>query len=358
MIELRGLAKSFGSVRALAGIDLSVRVGERLVLLGASGCGKTTLLRLIAGLEVPDAGTISIDDIEMAAVPAHRRPVNMMFQSYALFPHMTVAGNIAFGLRPDGLARAEIAARVAEMLALVRLEGLAERKPHQLSGGQKSRVALARALAKRPKALLLDEPLAALDKKLREELRADLVAVQRRLGIAFVMVTHDQDEALAIADRIAVMDAGRIVQEGAPSAVYDRPRSRFVAEFLGLANLFAGRVIAREQGYATVRTVEAGDIVAAADGAISIGAAVWVAVRPERIALDPAIMPAPRNPRRGIVRAVAFLGNGRLLDVELAGGARIRVAVQNAADPARSIPAIGTEIVLAWCADASVVLDE
>ena len=230
-LRIEGVSKSFGSVTAVDDVSLDIARGEFFALLGPSGCGKTTLLRMLAGFETPSAGALLLDGVDLAALPPYRRPVNMMFQSYALFPHMSVAGNVAFGLRQDRVPRAEIAARVADALALVELSPLARRKPHQLSGGQRQRVALARSLVKRPKLLLLDEPLAALDKKLREQTQFELMAIQQRVGITFVIVTHDQDEAMTVADRIAVMEEGRIAQVDTPSAIYEAPRSRYVAEF-------------------------------------------------------------------------------------------------------------------------------
>jgi putrescine transport system ATP-binding protein len=244
LLEIDAVSKSFGPVAAVDGVSLSVGEGELFALLGPSGCGKTTLLRLVAGFELPDSGRILIDGSDMTQVPPYRRPVNMMFQSYALFPHLDVAGNIAFGLKQEGMERRRREARVAEMLALVQMADYARRRPHELSGGQKQRVALARALAKMPKLLLLDEPLAALDRKLREETRLELTRIQERVGTSFVFVTHDQEEALGLASRIAVMERGRIAQIGAAAEIYERPASRFVAGFVGAVNLFEGRLVA------------------------------------------------------------------------------------------------------------------
>src|SRR5258708_12033619 len=249
LMGIGGVSKALGGVAAVADVSLDIGAGEFFALLGASGCGETPLLRLIAGLETPERGRIVSEGTAMAAVPPWRRPVNTVFQSYALFPHMTVAGNIAFGLKQDGLPAREIRARVQEMLDLVQLGDQAGRKPHQLSGGQRQRVALARSLAKRPKALLLDEPLAALDRKLRDQMQLALAALPRRLGIAFIFVTHNPAQPMALASRIALMRDGRIEQIGSPRAVYEAPASRFVADFLGRANVLAGRAAGRDGAF-------------------------------------------------------------------------------------------------------------
>src|SRR5438034_5750416 len=246
LLRIEGVGKKFGSFRAVDRLSLDVRAGEFFALLGPSGCGKTTLLRMLAGFETPDEGRILLDGRDIAQVLPHERPVNMMFQNYALFPHLSVRDNIAFGLKRAGMARADIATRVAEMVALVRLEGLEKRKPDQLSGGQKQRVALARSLARRPQILLLDEPLAALDKKLREGTQLELMELQRRLGMTFIIVTHDQEEAMTVASRIGVMDTGRLDQVATPRELYETPASRWIAEFIGAVNLFEGQVEARE----------------------------------------------------------------------------------------------------------------
>src|ERR1700731_3097588 len=244
LLEIAGASKRFGATTAVDDVSLSVERGAFYALLGPSGCGKTTLLRMIAGFEILDSGRIVIDGTDVSRLPPYARQVNMMFQSYALFPHMNVAGNIAFGLRQERMDRRRIAARVAEMLALVRMSGYEWRRPHELSGGQRQRVALARALAKMPKLLLLDEPLAALDRKLRAETRLELIGIQERVGITFLVVTHDQEEALGMASRVAVMNRGRLVQTGTPAEIYERPGSRFVADFVGEVNLFDGELTA------------------------------------------------------------------------------------------------------------------
>jgi spermidine/putrescine transport system ATP-binding protein len=274
-VVLQGLRKAFGDVAAVRDVSLEVRGGEFLTLLGPSGCGKTTLLRMIAGFESPDAGRILISGRDVTALPAYERPVNTVFQQYALFPHRTVAGNVAFGLEMQRRARGEIAERVEKALEMVRLGGLGDRRPSQLSGGQQQRVALARAVVLEPDVLLLDEPMAALDLKLRQEMRVEVKNLQERLGITFVFVTHDQEEALVMSDRIAVMNRGRVEQVGPPEALYDRPRTRFVADFLAVAS-----------GVAALRTRGGASFQAADDGGYREGATVWVGVRPERIRLD------------------------------------------------------------------------
>src|SRR5258705_5390845 len=248
LLRIDAVAKKFGGLRAVDWLSLDIRAGEFFALLGPSGCGKTTLLRMLAGFETPDEGRVLLDGKDIALVLPHQRPVNMMFQNYALFPHLTVRDNIAFGLKRAGMPRSAIDARVAEMVALVKLEGLAQRKPDQLSGGQKQRVALARSLARRPKVLLLDEPVAALDKKLRESTQAELMELQRRLGTTFIIVTHDQEEAMTVASRIGVMDAGRLEQVATPRELYEAPVSRWIAEFVGDVNLFEGQIESREAG--------------------------------------------------------------------------------------------------------------
>ena len=344
---------------AVDGVSLELAAGEFFALLGPSGCGKTTLLRLLAGFETPDAGRILIDGQDMAGVAPYARPVNMMFQSYALFPHMTVADNVAFGLRQAKRPAEEIRRRVAAMLDLVKLAPLARRRPHQLSGGERQRVALARAIVLEPKLLLLDEPLTALDRKLREETRFELVRIQQRVGITFLMVTHDQEEAMSMAGRIGVMHEGRIVQLGPPEAVYERPANRFVAGFLGAVNLFAARVERSSAGALALQSAEAGGALRARHTRdLAPGAEVALAVRPEKVALGPARDPAWANACAGTVRAVAFRGEASDVEIELGTGKTVRATLANAVRPAHGALAAGQAIWLGWEEEAGVVLEQ
>jgi putrescine transport system ATP-binding protein len=317
LLSIEGASKRFGAVTALDDVSIDVAKGEFFALLGPSGCGKTTLMRLVAGFETPDAGRIAIDGEDMIGAPPHRRPVNLMFQSYALFPHLSVFENVAFGLRRQRKDKAAIAARVAELLRIVRLEGVEKRRPDQLSGGQKQRVALARALAPGPRLLLLDEPLGALDRQLREETQFQLKEIQRKLKTAFVVVTHDQDEALAMADRIAVMRAGRVEQIGAPAEVYERPATRFVASFIGQMNFLEGHV---ENG----AFVGGFGRLPAPESPLPSGAKAVLAVRPERVAIAPP--GADETGLDGVVEDVAFRGETIHIRLRLPSGESLRVS--------------------------------
>ncbi|MFH1343059.1 MAG: ABC transporter ATP-binding protein [Pseudomonadota bacterium] len=338
LLRIEGVVKQFGGFRAVDRLSLDIRAGEFFALLGPSGCGKTTLLRMLAGFETPDEGRILLDGWDIAPLLPHERPVNMMFQNYALFPHLSVRDNIAFGLKRAGMAAADIATRVAEMMALVKLEGLEKRKPDQLSGGQKQRVALARALARRPRILLLDEPLAALDKKLRESTQAELMALQQRLGTTFIIVTHDQDEAMTMADRIGVMDQGRLEQVAKPRELYEAPASRWIAGFVGDINLFEGEVASREAGRLTIATRDAGSIVVAEPPQPITKDVVAVAIRPEKVKLSrrgPAADDADHahaiNRLEGVVTEVGYLGGITTYRVKLDSGAVLRSSMANTA---------------------------
>src|SRR5450830_94638 len=329
------LVKEFDGVRAVDGISVTINQGEIFALLGSSGCGKSTLLRMLAGFETPTSGRIALAGNSIVDVPPHQRPINMMFQSYALFPHLSVWDNIAFGLRRDGLPKAEVAARVEQMLALVQLGQYAKRKPHQLSGGQQQRVALARSLAKRPQLLLLDEPLGALDKKLRERTQMELVNIIEQVGVTCVMVTHDQDEAT----RIAVMSEGRILQVGAPGEIYEMPNCRFVADFIGSVNLFDGRITEDEPDHVVIATPD-GEHYVSHGITGNLGMDVSVAVRPEKIgiqiappALEERASPAEHgyNCAQGVIVAMAYFGNETSYHVRLDSGTLVKVSRTNAA---------------------------
>ncbi len=359
-IKVRGVTKRFGGFTAVDNVDLNIYKGELFSLLGGSGCGKTTLLRMLAGLEIPTSGNIYIDGAEMTGVPPYERPVNMMFQAYALFPHMTVESNVAYGLKRDGVGRAEIAERVEEMLSMVELSPFAKRKPHQLSGGQRQRVALARALVKRPKVLLLDEPLGALDKRLREQTQFELMKIQDQLGITFVVVTHDQEEAMTLSTRIAVMDVGRFVQIGTPTEIYEFPETRFVANFIGSANMFLGTVVEDGADHVVVRSLEH-DAEFYIDHGMSIkeGSEVWVALRPEKILVSktPAAKTGP-NQIKGVVDDIGYLGNISTYRVSLGNGKIVDVTSPNQLRPKSRRHAVDweDEVYLSWEASSAVVL--
>jgi putrescine transport system ATP-binding protein len=348
LLTIDGLTVRFGATVALDGLDLSVERGELFVLLGASGSGKTTLLRAIGGFVRPAAGRITLDGVDLVALPPHRRPVNTMFQSYALFPHMSVAANIGFGLRMQGLTRAAIDARVAEMLELVSLTGFGARRPAQLSGGQQQRVALARALAPRPALLLLDEPLSALDRNLRRETRDELVRLQRRLGLAFILVTHDQEEALTMATRIGVMQDGKLAQVGTPAQVYERPCSRFVAEFLGAANILPA--VVRADGF----HLDMPGLGATVCSATPTNAGpVLVAIRPERVQLGEADGP---DALQGVVIECAYSGESLTHTVRLADGSVMRATSSLRDGLGAQQLGIGERVTLSWRPDACIVL--
>jgi putrescine transport system ATP-binding protein len=357
LLRFDGVSKHFSGIAAVDRVSLDIFPGEFFALLGPSGCGKTTLLRLLAGFETPDEGRILLDGDDIAPVPPYRRPVNMMFQSYALFPHLSVEGNVAFGLKQEGLPRDEIATRVAEMLALVKLDGLGKRKPHQLSGGQRQRVALARSLAKRPRVLLLDEPLAALDKKLRGETQFELMQLQEKLGLTFIIVTHDQQEAMTVADRIGVMDHGRLIQVATPPEIYEQPNSRWVADFIGDVNLIEGRVAEYGAGGTVIASAAVGQMRAAGSTEIKPGDTVWVALRPEkvRIAQEPPATAAD-NCVSGQVSNIGYLGDVSIYQVRLDNGFVIKVALANMTRLMERPLGWDDRVWLTWASDAAVVL--
>ena len=331
-ITFENVTKQFGDFTAVNDLSLDIYEREFFALLGASGCGKSTLLRMLAGFEHPTSGQILLDGQDLSGIPPYRRPVNMMFQSYALFPHMTVEANIAFGLKQDGMPRAEIEDRVAEMLKLVKLEQFAKRKPHQLSGGQRQRVALARSVAKRPKVLLLDEPLGALDKKLREATQFELMDLQQQLGLTFVVVTHDQEEAMTMADRIAIMDKGEVMQVATPAEVYEAPISRFVADFVGNVNMLEGVVAERNGASATITGASGARITVENAGDAAAGNTVAFAIRPEKIRVS-SRPPAEgmANVMEGEIWDLAYLGDMTVYHVKLSDGQVVKASALNSA---------------------------
>jgi putrescine transport system ATP-binding protein len=350
LVRFERVAKRFGALTAVDALTLDIAPGEFFALLGPSGCGKTTLLRMLAGFETPSEGRILLDGADISAMPPHRRPVNMMFQSYALFPHLDVANNIGFGLRQERIGKAEIAERVEAMLALTRLQGYGKRRVDQLSGGQRQRVALARALIKHPRVLLLDEPLAALDKKLRAETQFELMELQRKLGTTFVIVTHDQEEAMIVADRIAVMDQGRLAQVAPPAEIYERPNSRWVADFLGEVTMIEGRM-----AEAGIIETAVGKLRVAA-GAGKQGETVWLALRPEKIRLR-AEHPVPEtNVVSGTIAEVGYRGDMSIYKVRLADRSLMKVAVANTGARGQGAYAANDPVWLSWSPDAGVVL--
>jgi putrescine transport system ATP-binding protein len=359
-IVIESISKAFGAFSAVDGVNLRIFKGEMFALVGASGCGKTTLLRMLAGFEAPSAGRITIEDADMTQMPPHERPVNMMFQSYALFPHMTVADNIGYGLRRMNLDAGVKNKRIADALEMVQLGPLAKRKPHQLSGGQRQRVALARALIRRPKVLLLDEPLSALDKKLREQTQFELMNIQSQVGITFVFVTHDQDEAMALSTRIAVMNRGQVIQVGTPSEIYEFPQDRFVADFIGTTNLFEGTVSGATPGHLIVHSVEAGcDLVVDELGRFGSGQRVWVALRPEKIRLSKQPLGGERvNQIKGVVWELGYLGNRSTYRIKTETGKLVTVFAQNERRSSEWSIDWSDEVYLSWTANCAVLLHQ
>ena len=357
-VRLDGVRKEFDGFVAVDDVDLSIRKGEIFALLGASGCGKSTLLRVLAGFEQPTRGTVMVDGQPMNGLAPYDRPINMMFQSYALFPHMTVEQNVAFGLKQDGLPKAKIAERVAEMLALVQMGRYAKRKPHQLSGGQQQRVALARSLAKGPKLLLLDEPMGALDKKLRSQMQLELVNIIERLGVTCAMVTHDQEEAMTMAHRIAIMDAGEIRQVGTPDEIYEQPNSRFTAEFIGQVNLLEGVIVDDEKDYITIRSPAMESLIRVGHGVTGYeGMAVALALRPEKLVVSAEEPAQPFNKVSGIIEEIAYLGSHSVLHVKLVSGQHLLANVANSQRWASERFTWNDRVWLSWHDLAGVVLN-
>jgi putrescine transport system ATP-binding protein len=358
-IRIENITKKFGEFVAVNDVSLNIYQGEIFCLLGGSGCGKTTLLRMLAGFEQPTAGRIFIDGVPMEGVPPYERPVNMMFQSYALFPHMSVEQNVAFGLKQERLPREEIEKRVSEMLGIVKLNGFEKRKPHQLSGGQRQRVALARSLVKRPKVLLLDEPLGALDKKLREHTQFELVNIQERLGVTFIVVTHDQEEAMTLASRIGVMNQGYIVQVGTPHEIYEFPNSRFVAEFIGNVNMFEGRIVADEPDHVTIDSRELGGMLYVGHGVSTAPEAlVWAAVRPEKMILSREPPTSEFNRGTGVIKEIAYMGDLSIYLVQLDSGKTVRVTQPNTHRHADNRLTWDERVWISWDQSSSVVVTE
>ncbi len=356
LLEIKGLTKSFDGHVAVDGLDLTINQGELFALLGASGCGKSTLLRMLAGFEQPSAGQIILDGEDLAEIPPYRRPVNMMFQSYALFPHMTVADNIAFGLKQDGMSRQEIDETVKQMLELVHMADYAKRKPHQLSGGQKQRVALARSLAKKPKLLLLDEPMGALDKNLREKMQLEVVDILERVGVTCVMVTHDQEEAMTMASRMAIMNKGQFVQIGSPESIYEHPNSQFSAKFVGTVNIFEGVVENSENDSCTVRSQDLEHPICINEGISGVtGVPVMIAVRPEKMTLSTHANHSA-NSCTGVVEDIAYMGNQSIYHVRLPSGKLVTATLQNTTRLRKDMPTWEQKVTLSWDMESCVVL--
>jgi len=356
-LQINNVTKKFGVFTAVNNVSLEIYKGEIFCLLGGSGCGKSTLLRMLSGFEDLTSGQIIIDGQDQAGIAPYDRPTNMMFQSYALFPHMSVEKNIAYGLKRDGLPKAEIATRVTDMLSLVQMDDFAARKPHQLSGGQRQRVALARSLVKKPKLLLLDEPLGALDKKLREETQFELIKIQESLGVTFVVVTHDQEEAMTLSSRIGVMTAGEIVQVGTPREIYEYPQNRFVADFIGSVNIFEGRIAEDGEDHIIVASRDAGTDIYVPHGISGvIGQKVAVAVRPEKVQISKGDLGDLRNKLSGTIDEIAYLGNSSVYQVRLDSGKRMRVSQSNLTRSEESALTWNDRVNLGWAGSAGIVV--
>lgn len=356
-VEINNITKTFGEKIAVNDVSLSIYKGELFSLLGHSGCGKTTLLRMMAGFETPTSGKIFIDGMDMTNTPAYKRPVSMVFQSYALFPHMTVEQNIAFGLIQEGINKNEIRKRVNSYLKLVQMSGYETRKPHQLSGGEKQRVALARSLVKQPKLVLLDEPLAALDKKLRERTQLELVNIQEKVGVTFIMVSHDQEEAMTMSTRIGVMNEGRILQVGGPTEIYEYPNSKYVADFIGSVNLFDGLIMEEQSDHVIVRsTTLENDLYVNHSASVPVGAQISVAIRPEKVMLSPEEPKAKYNWTVGIVQDIAYLGDVSIYYVKVNSGAIVLATVANLVRAAERPIQWEDKVFLYWKPESGIVL--
>ena len=356
-LEIKNVTKKFGGFTAIENVSLEIYKGEIFCLLGGSGCGKSTLLRLLSGFESVTSGQIIIDGQDQVGVPPHARETNMMFQSYALFPHMTVEKNIAYGLKRDGVPKAEIATRVTDMLSLVQLDEFASRKPDQLSGGQRQRVALARSLIKKPKLLLLDEPLGALDKKLREETQFELMKIQENLGVTFVVVTHDQEEAMTLSSRIGVMTAGEIVQTGTPHEIYEYPNSRFVADFIGSVNIFEGRIQHDDIDHVIVRSRDTGSDIYVPHGVTGVeGQKVAIAVRPEKIKISKDPLSGLPNVLSGTIEEIAYKGNSSIYQVVLGSGKHVRVAHSNISRLGDTAFRFNDTVHIGWAGESGVLV--
>ena len=355
LLEIRGVSKKFGDFIAVNNVDLDIYQGELFCLLGGSGCGKTTLLRMLAGFEKPSSGQILIDGQDMSEVPPYKRPTNMMFQNYALFPHMTVEKNIAFGLEQDGISKAEISDKIDSILKLVELQDYKKRRPQQLSGGQRQRVALARALVKQPKLLLLDEPLSALDKKLREQTQFELMNIQYKVGVTFVVVTHDQEEAMTLSTRIAVMDRGRFIQTGTPTEIYEYPRDRFVADFIGSANILDAKVVSNLEGTIEVSTY-LGKFAFKSNSNISEGSDLFVGLRPEKISISKAASKSKNT--TGYIDDIGYFGDYSIYKVRLDEGKIIDVTAQNQKRPknAKDMLTYEDKVNLNWDNSSAMLL--
>ncbi|WP_432454951.1 MULTISPECIES: putrescine ABC transporter ATP-binding subunit PotG [unclassified Agarivorans] len=357
LLHIENISRNYDGAIAVDNVSLTINKGEIFALLGASGCGKSTLLRMLAGFEQPNAGKIILDGQELINVPPHQRPVNMMFQSYALFPHMSVEQNIAFGLKQDKLSKTEIRDTVVNMLELVHMTAYAKRKPHQLSGGQRQRVALARSLAKRPKLLLLDEPMGALDKKLRGQMQLEVVDILEKVGATCVMVTHDQEEAMTMASRVAIMNRGQFIQVGEPEEIYEYPNSRFSAEFIGSVNIFEGVVSNNENDSAVIDCPDLGFPIHLNHGVSAApGVPFMIAVRPEKISIFKTLKGRSNNLCQGKVEDIAYLGNQSIYYVRLASGKRVTAAMPNSSRHRNNMPTWNDPVYLCWQADSCVVL--